>query len=208
MALKSRIVTFSFSRSLSFTLCLTLILSGVPLPARTQSQPVQDGVRTQGAPSPNAPNIDAIRLQSTQKQPDIKPPAPIRATRCRHHDKKCQQLKERKAENRFAPNNKFKGLLAYNRHTDDLSFDWRADRAGLLPELDFLFNNSRNDVSDSIVANETHTDEANRQHLPHAFASSLIPMAAVQATNFETARVEPHYRTGSAGEDLFSGNYH
>ncbi|MGH9799371.1 MAG: hypothetical protein ACRD82_03325, partial [Blastocatellia bacterium] len=45
------------------------------------------------------------------------------------------------------------------------------------------------------------------QALPHAFASSLLPMTALQATNFETARVEPHYRTGGSGEDLFSGNY-
>ncbi|MDQ3011217.1 MAG: hypothetical protein M3X11_11010, partial [Acidobacteriota bacterium] len=58
---KSRIVTFSVSRSLCFALCLTLILSGVPLPASTQSsQPAQatsGGLRTTGAPSPNLPDL-------------------------------------------------------------------------------------------------------------------------------------------------------
>ena len=51
MARKSGIISSSFSRSFYFALCLTLVLSGVPLPARTQSsQPTQGGLRTTGAP--------------------------------------------------------------------------------------------------------------------------------------------------------------
>ena len=115
---KSGIVTFSFSRSLCFALCLTLILSGVPLPARTQSQqPTQGGLRTTDAPSPNVPDIDAIRLQSTQKLPDIKPPAPIPATRCRHWDKKCQSLKKEKVSGLFNQNsNRSQGLIVDHDH--------------------------------------------------------------------------------------------
>lgn len=48
-------VSSSFVRSICFTLCLALFLSGLPFPASTQTAqpPAQDGIRTQGAPSPN-----------------------------------------------------------------------------------------------------------------------------------------------------------
>ena len=86
MALKSGIVTFSVSRSLCFALCLTLILSGVPLPAHTQSQqPTQGGLRTTEAPSKNLPDLDTSR---NQKEAEPKTPAQLPAKRCRWFDSK------------------------------------------------------------------------------------------------------------------------
>ncbi len=88
----------SFTRLVLFTLCLALCLSGLPLPASTQSQIPSPGIRTQGAPSPNLPNIDAVR-----NAPEIKlnKPEPVRAKRCRHWDKKCKDLKEKKTSLMF-----------------------------------------------------------------------------------------------------------
>src|SRR5690349_5953256 len=108
MARKSGIITSSFTRSLCFTLCLTLILSGVPLPARTQSnQPSQGGLRTTGAPSPNLPNLDTTRRQ---KEPAPKAPAQTPAKRCRWFDAKCKQAKEKKTENNITPNRRGFGV--------------------------------------------------------------------------------------------------
>ncbi|MDX2045009.1 MAG: hypothetical protein SF097_27605, partial [Acidobacteriota bacterium] len=199
-------VSSSFARSIVFTLCLALCLSGLPFPASTQSQTPSPGVRTQGAPSPNLPDIEAVR-SAQPKEVKIPPPTP--AKRCRHHDKKCKDLKEKKAVNRFAPaGDFFKSLIAQNRiQVSGQSFDWRSDKTGLLPELDFFFGDSRRDVSDSGFGGEMETDEQNRQQLPHSFASSLVPVTAAQFLSFETMRMDPNNRTGAPGEDLFSGNY-
>ncbi|MGH9800478.1 MAG: hypothetical protein ACRD82_08955 [Blastocatellia bacterium] len=87
-------VSSSFARSVTFTLCLALIFSGLPFQASTQvSQTPEPGVRTQGPPSPNLPNIDAVRNATETK---IIKPEPVRAKRCRHWDKKCKDLKEKK----------------------------------------------------------------------------------------------------------------
>lgn len=199
-------VSSSFVRSVVFTLCLALSLSGLPFPASTQSQTPSPGVRTQGPPSPNLPDIEAVR-SAQPKEVKIPPPTP--AKRCRHHDKKCKELKEKKAVNRFAPDgNFFKSLIAQNRfQAPGQSFDWRSHKTGLLPELDFFFSDSRQDVSDSGSGGEVETDEHNRQQLPHSFASSLAPVTAAQFLSFETVRMDPNNRTGAPGEDLFSGNY-
>lgn len=199
-------VSSSFARSVVFTLCLALCLSGLSLPASTQSQTPSPTVRTQGPPSPNLPDIEAVR--SAQPK-EVKLPPPTPAKRCRHHDKKCKELKEKKAENRFAPaGDFFKSLIAQNRfQVPGQSFDWRADKTGLLPELDFFFGDSRRDVSDSGLSGEVEANEQNRQQLPHSFASSLVPVTAAQFLSFETMRMDPNNRTGAPGEDLFSGNY-
>ncbi|MBS1787045.1 MAG: hypothetical protein JST85_04950 [Acidobacteria bacterium] len=95
----------SFARSIVFTLCLALFVSSVPQSASTQSAQIgstpQPGVRTQGAPSPNLPNIDAVR---NAVQPQINKPEPVRAKRCRHWDKKCKDLKEKKTSFLFPGN--------------------------------------------------------------------------------------------------------
>lgn len=199
----------SFIRSFVFTLCLSLSLNGLSFEASTQAnQTPLPGVRTQGPPSPNLPDIEAVRNAA---EPKINKPEPARATRCRHWDKKCKELKEKKTSlilpleegqsrtmlasaqlpisDRLTPALSFSSPLnlynAVNRSLVDLPIGRRARVTGEVRMLE-----------------ATH-----RQPMPHSFASSMLPMTALQAANFETARVEPRYRTGQPGEDLFSGNY-
>lgn len=199
-------VSSSFARSISFTLCLALIFSSLPFAASSQNQSPETGLRTQGPPSPNVPSIDAIR--SAQPR-EVNLPAPTRAKRCRHFDRKCKELKEKKAENRLAPaNNYLDALLAHNHsRTFSPSFDWRTTKAGLLPELDLLLNNALHATSNSAEIGESNSTETSHSNLPRAFANSLAPVTALQVTNFETARMDAHNRTGAPGEDLFSGNF-
>ena len=87
----------SFARSVVFTLSLALLLSGLSLPASTQGQtPASGGLRTQGPPSPNLPNLD-----TTRNTKEVEPKAPVekKANRCRWADAKCKREKEKKAEN-------------------------------------------------------------------------------------------------------------
>jgi hypothetical protein len=168
-------------RVLYLILCYSLLLSSLPTAwhggsSRSQSAtPQQGGIRTQGPPSPNAPNIDAIRAKGVRKQEDVTLPAPTRAKHFRHWEKRCQQLKEKKAQNRSTPANSLKGLLAFNHHAYERYFDWHVNhQADLVPELNFLFRPSPRDVADSFADNETDTDDPKPQHPPRAFAALLV----------------------------------
>lgn len=204
-------VSSSFARSVVFTLCLALSLTGLPFKANTQSQMPSPGVRTQGPPSPNLPNIDAVR-----NAPEVRlnKPEPVKAKRCRHWDKKCKDLKEKKTSLLLPlESDQSRAMIAANQNGA------RASRPRFLESDQFssplnLFNITNRPMVDlpigrrASATGKLRTLEAMRtQPMPHAFASSLLPMTALQAANFETARVEPRYRTGTGGEDLFSGNY-
>ncbi len=202
MALKSGIVTFSFSRSITFALCLTLILSGTPLPARTQSnQPAQEGMRTTEAPSKNLPDLDATR---GRKEPEVKKPEPVPAARCRHWDKKCKDLKKEKVSGLFnRTGHRSLGLIAAaSSKSFGKAFDWRASA--------FAFDSPAGEQTEVRSTKNRRSAKPGtlQKSLPLAFASSLLPAMAFQTySNAETARVEPQNRTGNPGEDLLSGNF-
>ena len=216
-------VSSSFVRSICFTLCLALSLSSLSLPASTQSQTQQPGIRTQGAPSSNLPNIDAVR---NAVQPQINKPEPVRAKRCRHWDKKCKDLKEKKTSLFLTPEDNSDQMIA---SANPQTFDWLNQILPITSPLNLssvlnrpvvdLPIGRRDSALDGRVSTATSRERrssagplaaarrADSKLMPHAFASSLLPMMALQTNSFETARVEPHYRTGQSGEDLFSGNY-
>lgn len=209
MVLKSGVVTFSFSRSLCFALCLTLILSGVPLPARTQSSQPEGGLRTTEAPSKNLPDLDATR---GRKEPEVKKPEPIPATRCRHWDKKCKTLKNEKVSSLFNQNsNRSQGLIAAaTGKSIGNAFDWRASAFGFdsNPKAWNRLQPVRPQEQTEVRSTRNRRRINPQTNLPRAFASSLLPAMAFQTySNAETARVEPQNRTGNSGEDLLSGNF-
>ncbi|MFN0110025.1 MAG: hypothetical protein ACKVZH_14315 [Blastocatellia bacterium] len=200
-------VSSSFFRSICFTLCLALSLSGLPFPASTQVslQPAQGGLRTEGPPSPNLPDLDTTR---NTKEAEPKAPADKPAKRCRWADTKCKKEKEKIAENlnpSAIPNPSGSGFdtngerLFASAGNFDL-WTWRKDT---LAErlLSLPFNSFSPDdikpVHDSPTTNKS-------------FAASSTVAAAVQSISYNdimTARVDAKYRTGTGGEDLFSGNY-
>jgi hypothetical protein len=212
MARKSGIITSSLTRSLYFALCLALGLSAIPMPARTQSQqqPPQGGLRTTDAPSKNLPDLDTTR---GRKEQEVKKPEPIPATRCRHWDKKCKDLKEKKTSGLFNQDgNPLQGLIAAARGKSfGNAFDWRASALSFDKTWSRLqpARQPEQSASPHSTKNARSTKLGNSQRsLPLAFASSLIPAAAFQTySNLETARVEPQNRTGNPGEDLLSGNF-
>ncbi|MDX2045013.1 MAG: hypothetical protein SF097_27625, partial [Acidobacteriota bacterium] len=195
-------VSSSFARSVVFTLCLALSFAGLPLPASTQSQqsPNQGGLRTQGAPSPNLPNLDATR---NTKEADPKLPAERKANRCRWADTKCKKEKEKKAEN-LNPN----GNTEFSSNSERLmanagKFDfrnWRADTISerlLTAPLDIFSAEEFKPVHDWPVG----TEES------FSIPESAAAVQSITYNDIMTARADDKYRTGTGGEDLFSGNY-
>jgi len=140
-------------------------------------------VRTTGKPSPNAPDLDSIK---TRTEPELAKPEPVRAKRCRHWDQKCKKEKKETARNSISSDAGL--LIAALDHR-------RLNIASYLP----LLADTLNGITRS------GRPHAGPDALPHAFASSLMPL--MQYSTFETARVDQLNRTGRPGEDLYSGNF-
>jgi YD repeat-containing protein len=189
----------SFARSVVFTLCLALCLTGLPLPASTQNQsPAQGGLRTQGPPSPNLPNLDATR---STKEAEPKLPVEKKANRCRWADHKCKREKEKKAENRNPFDNRVGDDSRLFASAAKFDFrNWRKDTLAdrlLVSPLDIFSNDEFTSVYDIPVGTD-------------ADLSAPTTAAAVQSITYNdimTARADAKYRTGTGGEDLFSSNY-
>jgi hypothetical protein len=195
----------------TLTLCFVLVLAGLPFDARVKGQnnpnANQDGPRTKGAPGPNLPNLEQTKAAGARDeiQPEIKLPLPTAATRCRMRDQICKETKEKKIG--FAPSyESFRGLWAG-------VFDWKAkSEHGFLPELDALLTSRPNEQLDVMASSASVTNPLARRDktakpLPRAYTSSFSPAAVQTIANWETARVDEINRTGTGGEDLYSGNY-
>ncbi|MBI1763267.1 MAG: hypothetical protein HYR56_17725 [Acidobacteria bacterium] len=195
----------------TLTLCFILILAGLPFDARVKGQnnpnANQDGPRTKGAPGPNLPNLDQTKAAGArdEMQPEVILPPPVAATRCRMRDRLCKETKEKKIG--LAPHyEQFRGLWAR-------VFDWQAKPdSRRLPAVEALLAPRRGEQLDVTPASYAAINQAPRRDktaksLPRAYASSFFPAAVQGATNWETARVDEINRTGTGGEDLYSGNY-
>ncbi len=201
----------------TLTLCFVLVLAGIPLDANVKGKQTnnQDGPRTKGAPGPNLPNLDEARAAgaSDEKQPDVKLPAPVAATRCRHQDKKCKETKEKRTS-LIPAYDRFSNLWAYQRTSEQI-FGWRATADNDLFQALNLVPHTYSDAAPMVLPSALYERDAST--VPTAFenpdkrssraaASSFSP--AVQQVSFETALADEINRMGGASEDLYSGNYH
>jgi YD repeat-containing protein len=197
------------ARLFVFTICFSMLLSTVPVtPSKlislAQGNNNGGGLRTTGAPSPNLPNLDAAR---GRKEAKPKMDAPVPAKRCRWFDKKCKETKEKKSDNRFSPApNGLENLIASAKPARSKDyyarlFDWRDGNPFTLPEVDRLIGGVERPVNDLPVGISKRKSNRARASAPAAtpFFQSNDPMI--------TARLDAKYRTGSPGEDLFSGNF-
>nr|MBP6823504.1 hypothetical protein [Acidobacteriota bacterium] len=93
-------VSSSFARSIAFTLCLVLIVSGLAFPAGTQiTQAQSPGLRRQLPPHYALPRINDLLTEGRKlHRPDLPRPALKPSTLCGHRDVACKakQAKERR----------------------------------------------------------------------------------------------------------------
>ena len=184
-------IRFSFTRACAFTLCLVLLITSQPVAfyqGLSFGQGLGNGaadaeLRTLETPLKNLPDLaktetDKMKL-GTFRIPEGQP-----ATRCRHHDEKCKI--ERKEKISWLPTvgNESRTQIAAADNTKLASpFRWDAPDS----------------LTDALIG-------ATRP----AKATSVATAAAVQTAqdSMKSARLDPQYRQGGSGEDLFSRNYH
>lgn len=192
------------SRLLCLILCYSLVLTGMPTALHGGSSrsatPQQGGQRTTGAPSPNLPNLSTVR---NRRESEPKAPRQVPAKRCRWFDLKCKQTKEKKARNHLSPDRRGVGAngerLIARADGFDL-FNWRKNALGDGLSL-FSFGNLLRDSKPSLDL-PIGIGRNNRRS-----ASAAPAMQSLTTNAILTARADAKYRTGTGGEDLFSGNY-
>ncbi len=163
-------------------------------------------------PVPNLPNINAALAEGNKKQrtrpqqPPLKP-----STLCGFRDKVCKKLKDKEKT----------GLLQGVPSTIDkrVAMQTGRDRGwlgriGRILSGAFSFGLGGSSLSAQELASFlAPIDNADTSHRPEASesadgsVSSSMMLTPPVFTSLVEAKLDPHNRTGSPGEDLFSGNY-
>lgn len=194
----------SFARSIVFTLCLALIGSGLFFPASTPvSQAQSSGLRRQLPPNYALPKINDLLTEGRKLQrPDLPRPALKPSTLCGFHDKACKfkQAKEKKVGQNLRTSEQNAPQVAANAGQVQ---NWLG-RIGQM--ISHAFNASPFGIP-SISAAERKSFAASNTLRPatNAAATSMLFTPPNFASLYE-ARIDPRYRAGTPGEDLFSGN--
>jgi hypothetical protein len=187
-----------FSSFLTSLLCAALIFTGIPFsPARGQAP--SGGARFTGSPNPNLPDLNTIRNRPPA-DPIQRPPTP--ATRCRHFDRACQ-ARTQQSQN-LAPADRLRAQA--EAQTPERLFDWRVNNISDSFGLD---TNSGATESSSATTSAPVPVRINGgdNSLPRAAAPTTASVTQTLDNLFATARVDEINRTGTPGEDLYSGNF-
>ncbi|MGH9932459.1 MAG: hypothetical protein ACREA9_24925, partial [Pyrinomonadaceae bacterium] len=204
MARSLSIFASSFTRSLCFVLCLALCLSGIPLPASTQSSD-KAALKRQIPPNYALPRINDLLNEGKKLQrPDLPRPALKPSTLCGYHDRACKakQAKEKKIGQNFKPSDKAANQVAANAERQS-GPNWLT-RIGQIASR--AFGTSPFGLA-SVSAADANSFTASNTLRPtnNAAPASMLLTPPTFSTLNET-RIDPRYRTGAPGEDLFSGN--
>jgi hypothetical protein len=199
--------------SICFLLCLVLVLSSLPWPARTtrvQGNSGQVILSRQSPPDYKLPNLNEVLDEGRTGRRTELPRPPLKpSTLCGYRDRACQELKNQRdrigqttmPESEQAPQpakqespNK-RGWL--NRLGERLS--------GALSVSGWRTSSNPVPASGFIAPEQAKTER------PAAAKTALSSAAVFTPPPFPSlteARLDPHYRTGGEAEDLFSGNLH
>jgi YD repeat-containing protein len=185
---------------ISCALCFSLILTTTPQ-AQQQSPATTAHSPAQSRPLPpyaDLPDINALvdegkKTKPAKSQPPLKP-----STLCGHHDRVCQKLKEKKKISRnFTPAQQGSGQMSASAEPQ---------RGGWLQRLGRAVSGAFSDSAGSSFLPATMAKTSFTVSSTTGMMASAPPPPTFTSAN--QARLDPRYRIGGAGEDLFSGNFH
>ncbi|MBS1787544.1 MAG: RHS repeat protein [Acidobacteria bacterium] len=195
-------VSSSFVRSVAFTLCLALVFSGLPFPASTQISQTSPGLKRQLPPNYALPKINDLLTEGRKlHRPDLPRPALKPSTLCGFHDKVCK-FKQAKAK-KIGQNLRSSGDNSTQVAANAEQQNWLG-RIGQI--ISRAFNVTPFGIP-SVSAAQKNSFAASNTLRPatNSAAASMLFTPPNFASLYE-ARVDPRYRAGTPGEDLFSGN--
>ena len=196
------------ARIISLTLCVTLILTSTPQ-ARQQSVSSARNKPAQSRPLPpyrDLPNISTLLDEGKNPKPAKPQPALRPPTLCGYRDVVCKRIKEKKDKAQKVGQQ----LPSGQPGREPLSAHAGAPRGGWLRRLSRAVT--------GVFSGSTVFSPAGHSLLAASGAGASLPngtaggaLAVATPPNFislDEAKLDPRYRTGGDGEDLFSGNYH
>lgn len=186
--------TFLLSFALILTQCTFLFRSV------TLAQPAENkGQVRKTLPFTALPDAAEVLGNGKAKKADLPPPPIVPSTNCGYRDLLCQTKKNGKIGSNAAPANNPTGQkVATNevQKSGGLLSNFKKKVSGLFSgaSLSSLMNPAGNSLAPPSVLN-THYSALTTMAPPPSFGS------------LKEAKVDPHTRIGTGGEDLFSGNY-
>lgn len=196
------------ARIISLTLCVTLILTSTPQ-ARQQRVSSARNKPAQSRPLPpyrDLPNISTLLDEGKNPKPAKPQPALRPPTLCGYRDVVCKRIKEKKDKAQKVGQQ----LPSGQPGREPLSAHAGAPRGGWLRRLSRAVT--------GVFSGSTVFSPAGHSLLAASGAGASLPngtaggaLAVATPPNFislDEAKLDPRYRTGGDGEDLFSGNYH
>lgn len=198
-----RFLSHRSSVVVSALLCSVLILTSLPLPSFSTRAQSADRVQKRRLPPHYAlPKINDLLAEGRKlHRPDLPRPALKPSTLCGFHDKACKfkQEKEKKVGQNPRTSDRHSTQVAANLGQQS----WLG-RIGQF--VSRAFNASPFGIA-SVSAAEADSFAASNLPRPttNAAAAAML-FAPPNFTSLNEARVDPRYRAGAPGEDLFSGN--
>src|SRR5262249_8641164 len=198
-------------RFISIALCFALILSAMPVSFKHGKSSAQSsgnpGQKRTTPPYYKLPNLNSLINEGKKLQrPALPQPALKPSTICGYRDEACKVklAKEKKIGQNSAPSNdNTSQRLAGNDQKNHGNWFGRLARA-----LSNMFTASSGLTANSssfLAADSSRMAEVPANSNKAGAAGNLLALPPV--TSLTEAKLDPRYRTGGAGEDLFSGNY-
>jgi hypothetical protein len=202
-----------WGRLICLIVCFALVLSSLPVHFRSDSANAQSSgavLKRQLPPYYKLPNLNSLLAEGRNLQRPTPPRPPLKpSTICGYRDEACKRklAKEKKVGQNFTPSNDNARQVS-----DDVA--QKRDR-NWLGRLGRAFSNALSGFTsvsakgNSFLASDLDRNAGN-------FASAALNNTAVISApamppptfgSFLEAKLDPRYRVGGAGEDLFSGNY-
>jgi len=197
------------SKVVPVLLCCVLILSSLHAPfaggsARAQSD--RAVLKRQLPPNYALPKINDLLDEGRKLQrPDLPRPALKPSTLCGYHDRACKvkQAKEKKIGQNLKPSNDSNANQVAANTAQKNKQNWFS-RIGQIASR--AFNTSLLD-SASVSAADANSFIGSNTALPaNKAATASMLFAPPTYSTFAETKLDPRYRVGAPGEDLFSGN--
>jgi len=211
MSFSIRSISARRARFVCLSLCFALILSTLPISFKGDTASAQSsggaGLRRQLPPHYRLPNINSLLAEGRNLQRPTPPRPPLKPSRsCGYRDQACKvkKAKEKKVGQNFAPSKNAAGQMSADA-TQKNNRNWfgRLGRAfsGVFSGLSTLTPKGNSFLAadaDRAVGGTANNNFSN------ATAAAMPPPPF---SSLVQAKLDPRYRIGGAGEDLFSGNY-
>src|SRR5262245_25650689 len=192
----------------------TLILCSLPVHSRRDSANAQSsGSKRQFPPFYKLPDLNGLIAEGKKSKQTALPRPPLKpATICGYRDDACKRKKEKEEQEKKVGRNSTPSIENTTQVFDDVA---RKSDRNWLGYLGHAFSNILPGITSvsaeggSLLASDLNRNAGNPA--PAAFNNTAVSAApAMQPPSFGSvieAKLDPRYRVGRAGVDLFSGNY-